>query len=237
MSTPRETKPKRSPKTASTSDLSASLTLVPAIRREGGREVPLGGRGAATRAKLLIAARHVFETQGYVGSSVAQISEQAGVSQGTYYQYFQDRSDVMAALVAEHVTDLIGNSERTWRIREGRAGLGRMMLAYVTDYSERAPFFRVWEEVSQIDPNLADVRRHWTHLMESSIEMELKKGQQDGSVETLGSPKLMARALTSMADRFCFLSFVFDPTTPPISPQAGAHVLTHMWATALGLPD
>ena len=206
-----------------------------AVRREGGREVPLGGRGAATREKLLLAARHVFETQGYVSSSVAQISERAGVSQGTYYQYFRDRSDIMATLISEHVANLLENPERSWRVRDGRQGLRRMMLAYVSDYAQRAPFFRVWEEVSHIDPRLAEVRRGWTRLLESSIETELRRGAAEGLLADLDEAAVTSRALTAMADRFCYLSYVVDPATPPLDPEEAAEHLTRLWAGAIGL--
>lgn len=206
------------------------------LRREDGREVPLGSRGAATRQRLLEAARAVFEEQGYGQSSVSQISERAGVSQGTYYQYFRDRAHVMSALVDDYVAGLLGDAEMVWHIDQGRDGLRRLMNTYVAHYATNAAFARVWEEVSQIEPALADVRRHLTHIIEKSIEDQLAKGVKARLIPRLPDPAATARALTSMADRYCYLTYAFDPATPPAPPASTAKVLVDMWSRALQLP-
>lgn len=207
----------------------------PALRREDGREVPLGPRGAATRNGLMLAARAVFEEQGYGQSSVAQISERAGVSQGTFYQYFRDRAHVMTALVDDFVVALLTDERLAWHLDDGRVGLRRPIIAFVSHYAESAEFSRVWEEVSQIDPGLADVRRRLTRVIEQGLAGELGRGVEAGVIPALGDPVLVARALTAMTDRFCFLTYAFDPIGEPPSADSAADMLTEMWANAIGL--
>jgi AcrR family transcriptional regulator len=75
------------------------------------RTAPAGER-AEREEQLLAAARKVFRDKGYDGATVAQIVEEAGVAQGTFYLYYPSKKDVFFALgqhlfeeMASHVTD------------------------------------------------------------------------------------------------------------------------------------
>lgn len=62
------------------------------------RRVPSTDRGRALRQGLLDAGRTAFLAGGYHGASVAGICQDAGVSNGAYYQYFQDKEELFLAL-------------------------------------------------------------------------------------------------------------------------------------------
>ena len=68
---------------------------------------PLLTRGhkkkSRTRRQLLDAASEVFAERGE-GFSIADVAARAGVSHGTFYNYFRDRDDLLDALVA-HATE------------------------------------------------------------------------------------------------------------------------------------
>ena len=53
---------------------------------------------AARREEILGAARRVFATRGFRGTTMADIAEEAGVALGTIYLYFVSKEDVFAAL-------------------------------------------------------------------------------------------------------------------------------------------
>src|SRR4051812_36858534 len=81
-----------------------------AVRREGARELPLGPKAQRTRATILDTAAELFARDGYQRTTVADVASAAGVSLGTVYQYFRDRSDLVAALVYNNVAKML---ERT----------------------------------------------------------------------------------------------------------------------------
>jgi AcrR family transcriptional regulator len=69
------------------------------------------GRGyararARTRATLLAAAREVMAGRGVEGATIADVAARAGVSPGTFYNYFPDVPALVDALVDELVADL-----------------------------------------------------------------------------------------------------------------------------------
>lgn len=54
------------------------------------------------RAAILAAARQMFTTQGYEGTSMDQIAAEAGVSKLTVYSHFGDKEALFAAVVRAH---------------------------------------------------------------------------------------------------------------------------------------
>ena len=206
-------------------------------RREDGAEVPLGTRGRRTRAKLLQAAYQVFTENGYQSSSVAQIAQRAGVGTGTFYQYFLDRGDVLAALVNDGVAEMLETQRVAWRVRDGRAGLRAMIQGFVRAYADNRALYSVWEEVTHTDDQLASVRRDLAKLIEESVHRELRRGRAAGVVHVDGDLRAVARALTAMADRFCYLTYVFDPAKPAMKPDDAAEILVTLWAQAIGLEE
>src|SRR5688572_26565428 len=53
------------------------------------------------RQKLLEAATAAFEADGYVDVTIDDIVRRAGTSRGTFYLYFQSKSEVLRAVMAE----------------------------------------------------------------------------------------------------------------------------------------
>ena len=218
--------------------LEAASDASDAVRRERGKEVPLGKKAARTRLALLVAAYEVFSEKGYRNTAVGDIAERAGVSLGTYYQYFTDRSDIMATLVAVGASEIMRVAPERWDPVRGRLGLRRMIANFVNGYVASAPFQRVWEEVRHVEPELAPVHRDLTRSLTHAVEESLRDAQDAELVRSDLDPAETARALTAMADRYCYLAFVFDP------PEGGApaaddaiDLLTTLWANAIGLVE
>ena len=64
---------------------------------------------AARRGEILTAARNVFARQGFRGTTIADIAEEAGIALGTIYLYYPSKEDVFAAL-NEELNQLIGQA-------------------------------------------------------------------------------------------------------------------------------
>ncbi|MEY2478973.1 MAG: hypothetical protein QOG87_4288 [Actinomycetota bacterium] len=206
-----------------------------AVRREGDRELPLGPKAQRTREAILVAAATRFGEQGYQRTTVADVAEAAGVSLGTVYQYFRDRSELVAALVHRSVSGLL-ERDTTFRFAEGRAGIERVIGNFVSSYAAWAAMAGVWEEVSHVDDELAELRRSLGRIFTGSVERELRRARRAGDLDPALDPALTARALTGMVDRYCYVTYVFDPPADgPPDPAKSAAVLSHLWAAAIGL--
>ena len=58
------------------------------------------------RARLLAAAREVFERDGFLDARVTDISAAAGVAHGSFYTYFRSKTEVFRVLVAGTMDEL-----------------------------------------------------------------------------------------------------------------------------------
>jgi len=62
---------------------------------------PSTARGQLTRIRLLEAAEAIFGEKGYDRASITDITQRAGVAQGTFYVYFVDKKAVFVELVRD----------------------------------------------------------------------------------------------------------------------------------------
>lgn len=121
-------------------------------RREAG--------AALTRARILAAARELFWSRGYPGTSVKQIAERAGVSVDTLYAAV-GRKPVLAQLVIEDELRAAGPGSaenRSALERMGRASRAATMLAVYAESLGRvqprlAPLMEALKEAGHKDPN------------------------------------------------------------------------------------
>ncbi len=70
------------------------MTSTPIIERSRRTELAK----AARREEILASARRVFAKQGFRGTTIADIAEEAGTALGTIYLYFASKEEVFAAL-------------------------------------------------------------------------------------------------------------------------------------------
>jgi AcrR family transcriptional regulator len=204
-----------------------------ALRREGDRVLPVGRKARRTRNELLRAAYDQFSRTGYRGTKVGDISERAGLSVGTFYQYFRSRADVMTTLVGESVRATL--DQPPWRLDRGASGIRRILREYVEMYEASAPFQGVWEEATHVDEVPAAVRRDLSRFMTEGVEREFRRAQRRGAIAADVDPTLLSRALTAMVDRYCYLTYVFDPPPVPVPIEESVAVLAHVWAASLGV--
>lgn len=59
---------------------------------------------------ILSTAFHLFTTKGVSDTSIAEISEQAGVAKGTFYLYFKDKYDIRNKLISHESSKLFKQS-------------------------------------------------------------------------------------------------------------------------------
>jgi len=194
-----------------------------------------------TRARLLDAAKQVFERDGYLEARVTDIAEQAGVSHGSFYHYFESKEEVFRE-VAEAMQDrlssrsvvdsgLLGGGPHVmvWeRIRESNH-------AYLEGYRDEARIMGVVEQVSRYDPEVGAARfaseTHYT----SQTAVVIASLQEHGLVDPRLDPSVAACALSAMVNRFAEMWFVQGLIECEF--DSGVDQLTSLCVNALQLKD
>ncbi|HYB99846.1 MAG TPA: TetR/AcrR family transcriptional regulator [Candidatus Limnocylindrales bacterium] len=128
----------------------------------------LSGTRSRTRAHLLEAATRVFARKSVGEAAISEIAAEAGVANGTFYNYFRTREEVLEAVsvrLAERLhdditADSVGVTDPAERVA---VGARRFILQARRDPQWGAALLRVWSTSGRIapqaaEPVLADVR-------------------------------------------------------------------------------
>lgn len=122
-----------------------------------------------------------------------------------------------------------------WRLSHGEAGIRKLLHHYVHNYASTAQFQGVWEEATHVDDVQASVRRDLSKFLTERIENEFARAQRSGKLGADVDARELARALTAMVDRYCYLTYVFDPPEIPVPVEDCVETLTFVWRASLGL--
>src|SRR5918912_98065 len=142
------------------------------------------------RRLILDAAVRVFARNGFHGSRVGDIAEEAGVAHGLLYHYFRSKDEVLECIFRETWSDIIAAArmveETDEPARERLAGVAKILL-------------RAWRRDSDLVKVVIreivrspDLQRRITVIQESfaAIERIVARGQNDGEFRGDVSAKL-----------------------------------------------
>jgi len=139
----------------------AATALAPHLRP---RKQPRQRRAHETRARILDAARAVFEEHGYAHGTTNRIAEAAGLSVGSLYQYFPNKDAILVELVDAHIEAgtaavLAALPDEPWEARPLAAIVGPVVAAMVALHADGRELHRVlFEEAPRPPDQLARLR-------------------------------------------------------------------------------
>jgi AcrR family transcriptional regulator len=200
---------------------------------------PRSRKGAKTRARLVQAAKEIFEENGFLEARISDISERAGLSHGSFYHYFDSKEEIFREVAIE-IEDELSEAVDTVILDPSstaspRARLREAIRQFLHDYRREAPIVGVIEQVSRYDDELKNVRlvrqRHYNSEVSASIHQLQEHGLADPGLD----PMITAWMLGAMTNRFAEMWLVqglvecgFDDAVEHMS---------RLFANALGLAD
>jgi AcrR family transcriptional regulator len=200
---------------------------------------PRSRKGAQTRARLLAAAKEIFEECGFLDARISDIAERARLSHGSFYHYFESKEEIfrevaeaveaqLSAPMDSVILDPASNAPPRERIREG-------IRLHLESYRRQARIMGVIEQVARYDEGVKASRaarhRYYGQLLEQSI----RRLQCHGVVDPGLDPVIAAAAVGSMTTRFPELWLVEGLLD--CSFDEGVEQLTRVFVNALGLKD
>jgi AcrR family transcriptional regulator len=156
-------------------------------------------KARATRARLLAAAAAEVAERGYDATTSTVVAQRAGVSTGTFYAYFRDKEDVLAALFATALDELLDAVEATLTadnlLDHGLdATLGKVVELVAAGYRRHAPVIRA--ALARMTASTAIREVYWTRHDRAVAVAErfARRGVAAGLVRE-GSPPMLAQTL------------------------------------------
>ena len=175
---------------------------------------PRSSKGERTRAKLLDAAKEIFEEDGFLEARISDIAERAGLSYGAFYHYFPSKEEVFrevaavherrlgAAVVAE--TELVSGPDYSSVAARVEAANRR----YLLEYRREARLMRVIEQVSRFDTVLNQARLYRYNLYAERLADAIVRLQRRGHADAEIDPTVGSQIVMSMVTRFAEAWFV-----------------------------
>lgn len=116
----------------------------------------LSDQAARTVRQLLDAASRVFADTGYDAANIDQIVTSAGLARGTFYRYFDEKLELMAALANECAADMRRPFRELARFsdRPDPEGLKRWLHDFLLLQQRYSGVMRAWTEGFPVDPTV-----------------------------------------------------------------------------------
>jgi AcrR family transcriptional regulator len=200
-----------------------------------GREPPRTARGARTRAKLIVAARAVFERDGYLAARLVDITAEAEMAAGSFYTYFTSKEEIFAAVLEDVQDEMLHPHVREATDSEDPiAAIETANRAYLAAYARNAKLMRVLEQVSTIDESVREMRRARGHAFAERNARSIRDLQRKGLADPNLDPLLAAASLGSMVGRMAYATYVLGDERKREDLVA---TLTRLWTNALRIPE
>jgi AcrR family transcriptional regulator len=195
-------------------------------------------RAAATSEQLLNAAREVFETRGYAGTTVGAITETANTAHGTFYLYFKNKEDAFGRVMEQVTHEMYEEASSSWH-GDAREALYRANLRYLEVFERHRGLWRCLLEGMH---RSQAVEQMWLELRRPFFERiarTLSRLVDQGVVRKMDTT-MAAHALGSMAEWFAFTYVVLgEPPHEDRSLDRIATTISDLWYHAVyaSVPD
>ncbi|NRQ49477.1 TetR/AcrR family transcriptional regulator [Aeromicrobium stalagmiti] len=197
------------------------------------KELPVTARGVRTRAALVVAARTVFERDGFLGSRLTDITAEARCSTGTFYTYFTSKEEIFMAVLEAAKDDMLHpGMPHVAESDDPVSVIEASNRAYFEAYQRNAKLMMLQEQVATIDADFRQLRLKRSEAFAQRNAKSIQRLQQAGDVDPALDPIMTSRALSGMVGRLAYASFALGQDW---SVDVLVETSTRLWANALGL--
>jgi AcrR family transcriptional regulator len=197
---------------------------------------PRSRKGAETRARLVAAAKRVFEEVGFLDARISDISGRAGLSHGSFYHYFDSKEQVFREVAAAQERRLsaphLSGEPTPDSHRERIRGANRR---YLERYRDEARLMGIIEQVSRYDDQVRLERASTQKQFADRAERSIRRMQGEGVADPSIDPAIAAMALGAMVARFAELWLVQGYAEYDF--DEAVEQLTSLCCNAVGLQD
>ncbi|MGV9827037.1 TetR/AcrR family transcriptional regulator [Gordonia sp. NPDC003429] len=189
------------------------------------------GKEHETRSHLLRRAAEVFAARGYAHTTIADITDAAGVSRASFYLYFTSKADVFASVAATVRDDFLAAHEIRDVDESDPVALGRASTAaFLTAYARHLDLMTVIEHQALADESIASIWREIQERPRRRVVRYLRRLADSGEADLAADPESVADAVLGMFERFAHRRL-----TDPREFDRAASSLNAMYLRLLGI--
>jgi len=146
-------------------------------------------RNAWTKRRIFDAATRIVGQYGYAEASVARITEAAGVAQGTFYNHFENRQELLDQLLPKIGIDMVRFiHERTGTAQTARQEIERFSAFF--DFIRQVPeFLRILNEAEFFAPT--GYQKHFDNISTAYVRI-LQRARDAGTIDGFSDEEFAA---------------------------------------------
>lgn len=168
---------------------------------------PKTKRGMETLDKICMAAEELFSEKGYYDTGITDIVTRAGIAQGTFYIYFNDKKSVFVYLIRKLGSELKESIRANIRVSKDRYDEEYMGIkTFLNFVGEHIGLFKIVWQAQFVDPEL--FKEYYESFSKGYVK-NIKKAQTKGEMNDI-DPVILSYCLIGIAN-FTALKFIeFD---------------------------
>jgi AcrR family transcriptional regulator len=140
--------------------------------------MPKQERAQLKRKALLDSGRVLFLSKGYEQTTAKEIALHAGVATGTFYRYFEDKRQLLMALLEDHI-DLLTPPEPVWFNMDPENRLAHLLERHYKQLNELG-LYRILPELLPKDSELLAVLTEAKKKIHDRILARVKQAREKG---------------------------------------------------------
>jgi AcrR family transcriptional regulator len=148
----------------------------------------------------------VFAERGYAAARVEDVVARAGVSHGTFYTYFDNKSAALDALIDETAVELLAVVEESWEGSDVATTIESVIARFVEVFAADADIIGAWLEAGAHEKHFRDrlreVRVGYVDRVATQLEPALADTPHDAHVA--------AAALVAMVEGYASQGMTSD---------------------------
>lgn len=199
---------------------------------------PRSRKGVQTRARLVDAAKQIFEEQGFLDARISDIAERAGLSHGSFYHYFDSKEQVfreVAEALDERLSAPLSDVVLASSGVPPQERIAEALRLHFESYRAEARIMGVIEQVSRYDEQLNAVRRARHERYRAQVAASIRQLQLRNLADPTLDPVIAATALGALTYRLAEMWFVEGVVECTL--EQGVDQVAKLFVNALGLED
>lgn len=131
------------------------------------------------RERIIQSARKLFNDRGFVAVSIDDVMASAGLTRGSFYSYFQSKSELYSEMIDRFVNEVRNDGDFALRSRDR---VGRILNDHLSDGERQTncPLLALYSDLSRADPTVKAAFETALKLMIDMFEQGVTPGAHPG---------------------------------------------------------
>ena len=135
--------------------------------------------------RILRAAESVFSEKGYIQATISEIAKMSNVSEGTIYEYFKNKDDLLFSIPEQRFKEHIAQSDEIFELKTPLRKLRRFIRYHFYLYMTEPNFVKVFLLHIQLSQRFYGSQVYKTFQQYTKIITDvLEEGKKEGSIRT-----------------------------------------------------